>query len=120
MTATVPGILRRDARPPIEMDAAPAPGTVAAYRLQGAFEWLRGRPRKARAWWRKSLAMAEKLGMRYEGALTELEMGRRLDDRALLEKAAATFADIGAQFDVAQARELTGNPHQELASGTAS
>ena len=32
MTATVPGILRRDARPPIEMDAAPAPGTVAAYR----------------------------------------------------------------------------------------
>jgi hypothetical protein len=32
MTAAVPGILRRDARPPIEMDAAPAPGTVAAYR----------------------------------------------------------------------------------------
>jgi len=32
MTATVPGKLRRDARPPIEMDAAPAPGTVAAYR----------------------------------------------------------------------------------------
>jgi len=32
MTAAVPGILRRDARPPIEMDAAPAPGTAAAYR----------------------------------------------------------------------------------------
>jgi len=32
MTAAVPGRLRQDARPPIEMDAAPAPGTVAAYR----------------------------------------------------------------------------------------
>src|SRR3989304_4461564 len=32
MTAAVPGILRRDDRPPIEMDAAPAPGTVAASR----------------------------------------------------------------------------------------
>ena len=32
MTAAVPGILRRDDRPPIEMDAAPAPGTVAVYR----------------------------------------------------------------------------------------
>jgi class 3 adenylate cyclase/tetratricopeptide (TPR) repeat protein len=95
-------------------------GTVAAFRLQGVYHWLRGRPTKAQAWWRKSLATAERLGMRYEGALTELEMGRRLDDRALLEKAAATFADTGAQFDVAQARELIGNPHQELASGTAS
>ena len=32
MTAAVPGKLRRDARPPIEMDAAPAPGTAAASR----------------------------------------------------------------------------------------
>lgn len=32
MTAAVPGNLRRDDRPPIEMDAAPAPGTVAALR----------------------------------------------------------------------------------------
>jgi hypothetical protein len=32
MTAAVPGTLRRDARPPIEMDAAPAPGTAAGRR----------------------------------------------------------------------------------------
>ncbi|MEK7251928.1 MAG: hypothetical protein AAB198_01555 [Actinomycetota bacterium] len=32
MTAAVPGILRQDDRPPIAMDAAPAPGTVAASR----------------------------------------------------------------------------------------
>jgi hypothetical protein len=29
MTSAVPGILRQDARPPIEMDAAPAPGPAA-------------------------------------------------------------------------------------------
>ena len=34
MTATAPGKLRRDARPPIEMDAAPAPGVVASTRLR--------------------------------------------------------------------------------------
>jgi hypothetical protein len=32
MTVAVPGFLRRDARPPIEMEAAPAPGTVTALR----------------------------------------------------------------------------------------
>ena len=30
MEVAVPGILRQDARPPIEMDAAPAPGTASA------------------------------------------------------------------------------------------
>lgn len=32
MTAVVPGFLRRDARPPIKMEAAPAPGTTTAFR----------------------------------------------------------------------------------------
>ena len=32
MTAVVPGFLRQDARPPIEMEAAPAPGTTTALR----------------------------------------------------------------------------------------
>jgi hypothetical protein len=32
MTAVVPGFLRQDARPPIEMEAAPAPGTTTACR----------------------------------------------------------------------------------------
>jgi len=32
MTVAVPGILRRDARPPIEMEVAPAPGTTTAIR----------------------------------------------------------------------------------------
>ena len=40
--------------------------------LRGTCEWLRGRPRNAEKWWRRSLDHAEKLGTRYEGALTEL------------------------------------------------
>lgn len=47
MTAMVPGKLRRDARPPIEMDAAPAPGTVAALRPTVIPRpWIRAVPRQ--------------------------------------------------------------------------
>lgn len=79
---------------------------VAAYRLQGTCEWLQGRPKKAEAWRSKSLATADRLGARYDGALTDLEVGRRLGDRAVLEKAGAAFEDIGAAYDLAQAQEL--------------
>ena len=48
-----------------------------AYRLQGTYEWLRGHPEEAQKLWQKSLEHAEKLGARYEGALTRLEIGRR-------------------------------------------
>ena len=50
MTAMVPGKLRRDARPPIEMDAAPAPGTVAALRPTVVPRpWIRAVPRPSPA-----------------------------------------------------------------------
>ncbi len=78
--------------------------------MQGTYEWLRGRPRKAEKCWRKSLDHAEQLGCRYEGALTALEIGRRLGDREQLEHAEAEFADMGAQFFLGQARELLGPP----------
>ena len=79
---------------------------VPACRTQGTFEWLRGKPRRAEKWWRNSLAHADKLGARYEGALTMLEMGRRLGDRKQLGQAEAAFAEMGAQFRLAQTREL--------------
>jgi tetratricopeptide (TPR) repeat protein len=81
-------------------------GAVPAARTRGSYEWLRGRHRKAEAWWRRSLSMADRLGARYEGALTELEIGRRLDDRSALERAKAAFETIGAEHDLAQTREL--------------
>jgi hypothetical protein len=79
---------------------------LGALRLQGTYEWLRGRPKKARTWWEKSRATAAKLGAHYEGALTELEVGRRLGDQAILVKAAAEFEAMGAEYDSESALSL--------------
>lgn len=79
-----------------------APG----YRMSGTYEWLSGHQRKAEKWWQKSLDMAEKLGARYEGALTHLEIGRRLGDPAELELAETEFSEMGAAYDLAEARRL--------------
>lgn len=40
MTVAVPGTFRRDARPPIEMDAAPAPGTATARPTVEPRKWI--------------------------------------------------------------------------------
>jgi hypothetical protein len=46
------------------------------------------------------------MGMRYEAGMIHLEMGRCLNDRDHLQKAEAIFADIGAEWDLEQARGL--------------
>jgi tetratricopeptide (TPR) repeat protein len=76
-----------------------------AYRMQGTCQWLCGHKGKATNWWGKSLEHAQKLGARYEGALTRLEMGRRLGDRTHLEAAEASLAEMGAAWDLAEARK---------------
>jgi class 3 adenylate cyclase/tetratricopeptide (TPR) repeat protein len=48
-----------------------------AERYQGTLEWLRGRHRRALERWQKSLDHAERLGARYERALTLLEIAQR-------------------------------------------
>ncbi|MCJ7797612.1 MAG: hypothetical protein MUQ56_12780, partial [Thermoleophilia bacterium] len=83
-------------------------GFVPGYRMQGTYEWLAGRPRKAEKCWQKSLAVAEELGAGYQEALTRLEIGRRLGDRAELERAEALFGEMGAALDLAEARRLLG------------
>ena len=60
----------------------------------------------AQTWWERSVTVAEKLGARYELGVTYLEMGRRMRDRACLERAEATFIGVGAALELAQAREL--------------
>ena len=80
-------------------------GLPEAMRLQGTYQWLRGKPAAARKWWGRSIDLAEELGQRYDLGMTHLERGRRLGDRAHLERAEAIFADIGAEWDLAQARE---------------
>ena len=89
---------------------------VPAARLQGTYEWLRGRPRKAEKWWRRSLDHAERLGTRYEGALTQLEIGRLLGDPVALEKAAAAFEAMGAEHRLTQTRTLQRDADAELSS----
>jgi tetratricopeptide (TPR) repeat protein len=77
-----------------------------AIRLQGKYEWLMGRPSFGEKWWQKSLKAAEEMGMRYELGMTHLEIGQRLKDRNHLEKAEGIFTEIGAEFDLQEARKL--------------
>ena len=79
---------------------------VPAYRTQGTYEWLNGRRRAARRWWRRSLRAGRKLGFDYELAVTHLEAGARLGDRVHLETALKSFTEIGAEYDAEQARRL--------------
>lgn len=86
-----------------KVDAAAMP---AAYRFQGTYEWLRGRPAAAQKWWQRSMKAAATLGARYELGMTYLEMGKRLGARADLLRAEAILTDIGARWDLAQVREF--------------
>ncbi|MDI6754068.1 MAG: adenylate/guanylate cyclase domain-containing protein [Thermodesulfobacteriota bacterium] len=79
---------------------------VAACRMQGTWEWLRGQSGRARKWWQQSLKAGDALGARYELGLTHLEMGKFLEDPAHLKSAEKIFGAIGANFDLAQARKL--------------
>jgi len=80
-------------------------GLPEAMRLQGTCEALKGKLNAAQKWWINSLALAEKQKQHYDIGMAHLEMGRRLRDRAHLEKAEAVFGELGAQWDLARARE---------------
>jgi len=79
---------------------------VTAFRMQGTYEWLRGKSTKAQQWWQRSLEMAKGLHARYEEALTYLEMGKRMGESAYLKLAESILEEIGAKFDLTQARKL--------------
>ena len=82
-----------------------APG---AQLLQGWYEWLRGRRKRARTWWLRSLALAESMEVRYDLGRTLLEAGRRLNERAYLQRADAIFSRIGASWELARTRKALG------------
>jgi len=77
-----------------------------AERLQGVYDWLKGRHTSAQKHWQRSLLLAEEMGMKYERATTHLEMGRRLKDIVHLEQAERIFTEVGAEFDLAETRKL--------------
>ena len=75
-----------------------------ATRPQGTYDWFKGKQASAQNHWQLSLALSEQMGMRYDLGMAHLETGRRLDNRAHLQKAEGVFAGIGAEWDVEQAR----------------
>jgi tetratricopeptide (TPR) repeat protein len=79
---------------------------VAACRMQGLYEWLRGKSKPAQKWWQRSLEAAKALGARYELGLTHLEMGKCLRDAAHLKQAEMIFMEMEAKFDLDQTRKL--------------
>jgi tetratricopeptide (TPR) repeat protein len=74
--------------------------------LQGTYEWLCGKPAAAQKWWQRGLAEAQRMGMRYDEARIHLDMGQYGGAPDHLERAAAIFAEIGAELDLAQTKEL--------------
>jgi class 3 adenylate cyclase/tetratricopeptide (TPR) repeat protein len=82
------------------------PPLMDAQLFQGRYEWLRGNSSAAQKWWRRALEEARQKGDRYEEGIAHLEIGSRLGDRAHLEQADAILEEMGAEFDLAQAREV--------------
>lgn len=68
-----------------------------AMRLQGTYDWLRGKPDTASQWWRKATLEAQRIRLPFEEGMICLEMARRLGEAAQLERAEAIFSKIGAE-----------------------
>ncbi len=82
------------------------PPLMDAQFFQGRYEWLRGNSSAAQKWWSKALEEARRKGDRYEEGIVHLEIGSRLDDLSHLQQAEAILEEIGAEFDLAQTREV--------------
>ena len=80
-----------------------------ALMLQGRYEWLRGKPTAAQKWWQRALEEARRAGECYTEGMVNLEIGRRLRDREQLLQAESILKEIGANFDLAAAREAMAN-----------
>ena len=89
---------------------------AAAHRCRGTYQWLRGRPRRAVRSWRRSIAVAERIGARYELALTWLEIGSRTGERGYLEDAEQVFSELGDELDLAHVRERLGESEEPVAT----
>lgn len=84
-------------------------------RLEGTRAWITGRHRAAQMWWTRSRALAEELGVRYEIAMTGIEVARRKGDRGDLDHTERLLTELGATVDFAVSRALkvTGQPTGE-------
>ena len=79
-------------------------GQPRALLCQGLLAWVQGRPIQARKAWRRSLAAAERLGMRYDQLLAHLQLGRHGDPSERhehLARARQLFTQLGTGGPVA-------------------
>jgi len=102
---------RRAVRNVLRDSAVFLTGLPETLRLRGVCDWMGMKQEKAQKYWQHGISPAQDLGMHYQLELTQLKMGRRLDDREHLEQAESICADIGAEFDLAETRKLLGVGH---------
>jgi eukaryotic-like serine/threonine-protein kinase len=79
-------------------------GQPRALLCQGLLAWVDERPVRARKAWRRSLAAAERLGMRYDEMLAHHQLGRHGDPSERdehLARARQLFAQLGIAGEVA-------------------
>jgi class 3 adenylate cyclase/tetratricopeptide (TPR) repeat protein len=106
---------RRSARSAVRIVSKVAYRQPEVFRLAGRNAWLAGRTEQALQWWRRSLAVANRLGTRPEEARTAQEAGLRLSARvgapgpiecreadAWLDTARRTFSELGLEWDLAR------------------
>lgn len=72
-------------------------GLPAALRMWGTYLWLRGRPRRARAWWLRAVAAAEASAMPFEAGRAWMEIGTRLADPSAMRRGRDVLEAIGAR-----------------------
>lgn len=85
------------------------PPLIDAQLLQGRCEWLRGKPAAADRWWEKALAESRDMRDRYAEGMDNLEIGRRSGDPKHLQQDESILEEIGAELDLADAREALAN-----------
>jgi class 3 adenylate cyclase/tetratricopeptide (TPR) repeat protein len=79
---------------------------IFGHRTAATCAWLQGRPKAARAGWRRALALAERLGARYEAARLHQLIGRLTGEDLALARAEELFAEIGAGWELERTRAL--------------
>jgi class 3 adenylate cyclase/tetratricopeptide (TPR) repeat protein len=101
---------RRNARRALGVARKVAKMRVEIYRAIGQLAWVRGRHKRAQAWWARSVAAGERQGALPELARTHLEMARRLGvaGAAHLDRARQLFAQVGLPDESAPAAESEG------------
>jgi tetratricopeptide (TPR) repeat protein len=80
-------------------------GYASACLCRGRLAWLEGKPKVALRAWKKCIAVAARLGMRYELALAYFELGQHLPENhperaSHLALAQEIFAATNARFDL--------------------